>query len=235
MVSEGSTSLPAPLVSEGADCPYITPVSEGASQLPTSSLLREPIVHHHQSKGEESKSVTFVDLDTIGLRRGKRDKKTTSRFKESQVTDPKNKSLAFLRPKALMIMALTAFASSTSSIANSSIASASVHCYQTRVMQYNDFLETNFDGSINQLNPLAQIYQTSLSSNEVYNLKEMMQEPDRERFEVAMHKEVSSMFEESIWKQVPRKEMRDYYAKQRSNGIDINREQIMMIWSFKRK
>ena len=249
LVSEGATSLPAlgTSVSEGAascsapinptrdDLPSVIPVSEGASQLTASSLLQEPIVQHQQSQGEERKSVTFVDLDTMGLRRGKREKKTTSRVKESQVTDPKNKSLAFLRPKALMIMALTAFASSTSSIVNSNIASTSIHCYQTRVIEYNDFLETNFDGSINQLNPLAQIYQTSLSSNEVYNLKEMMQEPDRERFEVAMHKEVSSMFEENIWRQVPRKEMRDYYSEQRSNGIDINREQIMMIWSFKRK
>ena len=54
-------------------------------------------------------------------------------------------------------------------------------------------------------------------------------------FKDAMHKEVDSMFKEKIWKQVPRQDMRDHYAKQRSDGVDVYREQIMMIWSFKRK
>ena len=118
---------------------------------------------------ENIKSVTFVGLDTMGLRCDKRDEKATSRLKESQVAVQNNKSLAFTRLKTIMILALTAFASSTTSIANSS-----VYYYQTRGRQYNEFLENNFDDSINQLNPLLQIYQTSLLSNNVYNLKEMM-------------------------------------------------------------
>ena len=86
-----------------------------------------------------------------------------------------------------MILALTAFISPATTILGANI-DTTCHCYQARAVEYNDFLETNFDGSVNQLNPLAQIYLTSQSNNEVYNLKEMMQQPDKEYFKDAMHK-----------------------------------------------
>ena len=76
---------------------------------------------------------------------------------------------------------------------------------------------------------------TTQSNNETYNLKEAMQEPDKADFIEAMRKEVASLFTEEIWKRVPRQEMKDYYRNQRADGVDIKREQIMMIWSFKRK
>ena len=56
--------------------------------------------------------------------------------------------------------------------------------------KYNDFLDTNFDGSVKQLNPLAQIYLTSQSNNEICNLKGLIQQVDKEHFKDAMHKEV---------------------------------------------
>jgi len=123
--------------------------------------------------------IPFVDLDTLGLRRSRRHKKESTKLQESQHTDSKNKALAFLHPKIMMTLALTAFTSSTTRMIDSS-----VHCYQTRIIEYKDFLETIFDGSSNQLSPFAQIYLTSRSNKK---------------------------------------------------GLDIKREQIMMIWSFKRK
>ena len=66
----------------------------------------------------------------------------------------------------MMILDLTAFTSSTTGMIDSS-----VHCYQTRIIEYKDFLETIFDGSSNQLSPFAQIYLTSRSNNETYNFK----------------------------------------------------------------
>ena len=63
-------------------------------------------------------------------------------------------------------------------------------CYQARVVKYNDFLETNFDGTSNNTSPFAQIYMTSQANNETYTLKEMLQQPDRDDFMEAMRKEV---------------------------------------------
>ena len=93
----------------------------------------------------------------------------------------------------------------------------------------------NFDGTPNAMSPLAQIYTTSKSNNEVYNIKEMLQQPDKDKFIEAMNQEVSSMFKEGIWTLVPKKEMLDYYAKEREKGVNIRRQQLMMIWSFKRR
>ena len=50
-----------------------------------------------------------------------------------------------------------------------------------------------------------------------------------------MNQEISSMFKEGIWTLVPKKKMLDYYAKEREKGVNIKRQQLMMIWSFKRK
>ena len=172
----------------------------------------------------------FVDLGSAGLRRRKRVKSDSKKLTESRITDANNKELSFFRPKALMILALTAFTDCCATALDSTI-----HCYQTRIIEYNDFLESNFDGSINHLNPLAHIYMTSQSNNEVYALKEIMHQPDRADFEAAMKKEVASMFEEKIWKRVPKLEMKQFYEQQRAQGINVKREQIMMIWSFKRK
>ena len=63
----------------------------------------------------------------------------------------------------------------------------------------------------------------------------MLQQPDRDNFIEAMSKEVDSLFKENIWDMVPRKQTKDHYAGQRELGHDIKREQITMIWSFKRK
>ena len=132
---------------------------------------------HKSTRGEEATPNPFVDLDSLGLRRGGRMKQRSLKLKESHHTDPKNKELRFHSPKALMILALSAFTSTTTEMCNS------IHqCYQARAVEYHDFLETNFDGSVNSLNPLAHIYLSTQSNNEVYNLKEMLQQPDKEYF-----------------------------------------------------
>ena len=183
----------------------------------------------------------FVNLDTLGLRRGARKKNATNKLKESRQTDPHNKLLSFHKPHALMILALTAFttpiidAVHTGKQAGATAMDIGAKCYQARAVEYKDFLETNFDGTSNNTSPFAQIYMTSQANNETYTLKEMLQQPDRDDFMEAMRKEVDSLFKEEIWAIVPRQQMKDHYATQRKLGKDIKREQIMMIWSFKRK
>ena len=63
----------------------------------------------------------------------------------------------------------------------------------------------------------------------------MLQQPDKDKFVEAMNEEVSSIFKEGIWTLVPKKEMLDYYRKEREKGTNIKRQHLMMIWSFKRK
>ena len=67
---------------------------------------------------------SFVNLDTLGLRRTKRDTKPTVKLKESRITDPRNKSLAFHNPMVMLIMALTAFTTATTDMAMTSCAYA---------------------------------------------------------------------------------------------------------------
>ena len=166
-----------------------------------------------QSFGEEENNKndkTFVNLDTIGLRRSAR-----------IAQNPKKINYG------LMVLALSSFVN----YCPNKIAS----CYQSRKIEYEDFLERNFDGTHNSMSPLAQIYATTKTNNEVFTLKEMLVQEDKEEFIKAMHEEVEAIFKEKIWKRVPRKLMENYHKEQREKGIKINREQLMMIWSFKRK
>ena len=162
-------------------------------------------------------SDTFVDIDSIGLRRSGRIARKP--FKGSY---------------ALMMLACQTICSSTQPMIRDTIGST-IKCFQARKIAYQDYLDLNFDNTPNQISPLAQIYLSSKANNEVYNLKEMLQQPDRDDFIKAMEKEVASMFEEGIWEKVPKSVMLDYYRKERNKGLDIRRHQIMMIWSFKRK
>ena len=152
----------------------------------------------------------FVNLDTLGLRRGARKKNATNKLKESRQTDPHNKLLSIHKPHALMILALTAFttpiigAVHIGKQAGATAMDIGAKCYQARAVEYKDFLETNFDGTSNNTSPFAQIYMTSQANNETYTLKEMLQQPDRDDFMEAMRKEVDSLFKEEIWAIVPR-------------------------------
>ena len=79
------------------------------------------------------------------------------------------------------------------------------------------------------------IYQSFLANNETYTLKEILKEPEREKFVETMRGEVESMFSEGIWETVPKSRMLDHYMSKRKAGFDVKRHKIMMICSFKRK
>ena len=76
--------------------------------------------------------------------------------------------------------------------------------FQSRRIAYQDFLDTNFDGSQNSKSPLAQIYSSTKTNNEVFTLKEMLAEPDRNEFIKAMYAEVEAVFEKNM-KESPQK------------------------------
>ena len=122
-----------------------------------------PIKYQNSQSFEEeeeerkSTSKSFVNLDTLGLRRSARIAQTPKKINYG-----------------LMVLALSSFVQAyPQKIAN---------CYQARKIAYSDFLDSNFDGSPNTTSPLAQIYSATKSSNEVFTLKEMLAEPDRDDF-----------------------------------------------------
>ena len=132
-----------------------------------------------QNFGEEERnkiSKNFVNLDTLGLRRSPRIAQNSRKINYG-----------------LMVLALSSFVSTCpQKLAN---------CYQARKIAYADFLDANFDGSQNSTSPLAQIYSSTKSNNEVFTLKEMLAEPDREEFMKAMEEEVESIFREKSGKE----------------------------------
>ena len=111
----------------------------------------------------------------------------------------------------------------------STTVTAAAHCYQARVVAYKNFLDRNFDGTPNNLNPLAHIYASTILNNETYTLKEMLSEPNKDQFIDTMFEEVESKFKEGIWEAVPKTIMLNHYRKKRDEGFDIKRHQIMMI------
>ena len=63
----------------------------------------------------------------------------------------------------------------------------------------------------------------------------MMQQPDRAEFITAMEQEVQLFFTQKIWSTVPKQAMVKHYQRLRDKGQTIQRQQIIMVWSFKRK
>ena len=181
--------------------------------------LREPvsILRTPESAGEEDdhkSSSPFVRLESIGLRRSPR--------------------IAALPPRrtsyGLIAMAMSAIAQTCTPVVD-----LTAKCFQTRVIHYNDYLDRHLDGTPNSIGPFAEAYLSSRNDNEVYTLKQMLQQPDREHFIEAMRDEIKSMFSMKIWKRVPKREMLDHFHQQRRQGFEPKRPQIMTIWSFKRK
>eukprot|EP00957_Ditylum_brightwellii_P120505 9194057-Ditylum_brightwellii.AAC.1 len=63
----------------------------------------------------------------------------------------------------------------------------------------------------------------------------MLQQPDRANFIEAMYKEVKHMFDNNVWKKLPRNKMHVYYKDLKRQGIKLERQQLVLILSFKRK
>ena len=186
-------------------------IQKNSNKNPPSPQQINPPNSQNFREGEKNKNPrTFVNLETLGLRRSPRIAENPRKINYG-----------------LMVLALSSFVKS--------VPEKLGNCYQSRQIAYMDFLDTNFDGTQNQMSPLAQIYTTTKINNEVFTLKEMLEQPDRDEFVKAMQEEVESIFKEKIWKRVPRDLMEKYYEEEHQKGIYVKRKQLMMIWSFKRK
>ena len=63
----------------------------------------------------------------------------------------------------------------------------------------------------------------------------MLQQPDGNYFEQAIHEEVMAVFKNEIWEMASKMSMFIYYNCMRRKGCDTKRQQIIIIWSLKRK
>ena len=150
------------------------------------------------------------------------------------VIDTRTRELTPRKAYGLIIFAVSAFINLASSFIHHTSTQVS-HCYQSRPIEYEDFLDRNLNGTSNTTHPFAQVYITPKANNETYTINDMLKEPDKAEFLKAMTSEVASLFSEKIWALVPREEMTQHYVNQRKTGKTIDRQQIMMIWLFKRK
>lgn len=115
------------------------------------------------------------------------------------------------------------------------MAYASSDAYNGFLSGYDDYLDLNYDGTSNSMNIMGQMYLSGKMNNEIYTLKEMLQQPNRNEFENAMYDKVKAMFQNEIWEKVSRQLMNNYYSKLRHQSQDPKCKQIMMIWLFKRR
>ena len=170
---------PPPLVSEGATSDLPTGQHDSIGDTIGTTSEGDTILSNSQSmrgSGLDTGDTSFVNLDTLGLRRSARVSKNPRRT-----------------PYGLLVMTLSTFCSGIKEAAI-----INHQCFQAQAVQYNDYLECCFDGTPNSLSPLAHIYQTSIANNEVFNLSEMLKLPDKMEFVKAMHDEVASMFKAKI-------------------------------------
>ena len=138
----------------------------------------------------------FVNIDTLGLRRSE-------------------------RLKSRRIKPIYTFLTAISSILSNATTTATTfatECHHNIVESYDNYLDKCFDGTDNRGSILSEVYYTSQANNEVYNLREMIAQPDKHDFVRAMEEEVESMFREKIWTTVPRKVMEQHYRTKKNEG-----------------
>ena len=107
--------------------------------------------------------------------------------------------------------------------------SETISTYHAFLEGYDDFLDSNFDGTSNSMSIIGQIDLSGKLNNKIYTLKKMMQQPDRVQFANAIHEEIKAIFDNDIWAKVSKQSMFTYYDSLRKAGKDIKRHQIMMI------
>lgn len=70
--------------------------------------------------------------------------------------------------------------------------------HQSRIVEYENFLESNFDRTSNRTSLFVQICMISQANIKTYIIKEILQQPDRDEFMTAMEKELTSLSKEEI-------------------------------------
>ena len=120
---------------------------------------RDPSVQgtNESARQEENTNDSFVNLETVGLRRS-----------------PRLAAIgAFKHVYGMLAHATCLFTHAASLIPDITqpLLQNRIRCYQSQVIEYHDYLDSNFGGSLNHSRPMAQIYLTTQTDNGVYILK----------------------------------------------------------------
>lgn len=157
---------------------------------------------------------TMPDLDELTCRRSTRTRAAPDFYDPSALQStvtckPMSTSLSIL----FSMVCLTATGSIFETPACASLFSNVLH--QTHL------INQHFDGTLNYISPLA--FTADSSDNDTYTFKQMLQQPDKNEFILAMMKEVQDHENRSHWHLVPR------------SSLPTDKKTILSIWSFKRK
>ena len=145
--------------------------------------------------GEDVANNPVVDIEYIVIRRSTRSCKSPGQM--SAVYQRSKEVRHNLSAFMLLVLAISAFI--TPSIPTTqALPDVITNYYQSRCIEYEDFLDRKFSGTRNSTHTFAQVYITSNANNETYTIKEMLQQPDKMEFLKAMESEVALFFEEKI-------------------------------------
>ena len=158
-------------ISNDNNCVHPQPSEDLRESSQTSENLRESdtINVHNKDDSDSSKPtepIEFVDLANVGLRRGARKKKPTSKLKDSCSKEVSNIKRAY----GLMVIA---------NDIKETLHNSGRQSYYTFLEGYDEYLDLNVDGTQNSMSILGNIYLSGKINNEIYTLKEMIQQPDR--------------------------------------------------------
>lgn len=156
--------IPPPPETHETSVPSHLPVEITSQRNPSPRPREDSLLQTREVQNTPSLiplSQTFLDLNSAGLRRSTRKRSHVERLTYGCL--------------AIIMLSLN------------SLPPATANCYHAVKLSYQDYLEHNFDDTSNLSNPIAQIFQATITDNEVYTMKEMLRQPDKLSFEQAMH------------------------------------------------
>ena len=192
-ISDGKTRENVP-ISDGKARENV-PISDGKArenlQFNGSTNQTVPTACSGGARENDSDTV-FVNVDDIGKRRSNHLPKPSSKIINASTIGKCDKAKLNSLKKSMFPKSVF-YLFSFIAMMTSTFSTTTAHCYQSHQIAYNDYLESNFDGTVNSISPFAQIYAATKSANEVYTLKEMLKQSDKNDFIEAMKKDVKNV------------------------------------------
>ena len=155
------------------------------------------------------------DLDELTCRRRTCDRKTPKKIDPSASTTINRVEIIISQPISVMLTMIYLVTSGSLHVPPSYSTMCSKAVYHTHL------INQHFDGTLNYILPIA--YSTDIVDNETYTFNQMLQQPYKNDFILAMMKEIIYHENRSHW---------HLFARSK---IPQGHKKILGIWSFKRK
>ena len=155
---------------------------------------------------------TMPDLDELTCR-STRERRVSDRLDPSAMVSKKNIPSSSIKSVLFTMVCLVLTGTSPTVFVPKTLYS--------KVVYHTQEINNHFDGTLNYINPLA--YVTETSDNETYTFRDMLCQEDKNEFIMAMIKEIKDHEDRDHWHLFPRAQ------------IPQGHKTILAIWSFKRK